>query len=279
MSGIVDAESLAVEGALDESSLVDVSFKSDDQVSLELGLCQAIEVGSPKRNKAKPSQPKKPFSKGSAQGNPDPVSDLGISLDNAWIVSSVDLQINKPQKLSKQENGKWKRTSPVPIREENWDILEITVGENRKELASDDSNPGKKVPVSKKISSQHVYEEQTGGWSELPPLAGFSDRLPMFCHRAALGLNLVVIGGWNPVTWEVSNAVFIYNFLSAKWHRGTDMPGGQRSFYACASNSDRTVFIAGGHDYNKNALRFVMMYDVTIDEWVQLPDMARERDE
>ncbi|CAK9151480.1 unnamed protein product [Ilex paraguariensis] len=124
-----------------------------------------------------------------------------------------------------------------------------------------------------------VYEEKTGGWSELPPVPGFSDGLPMFCHLAALGLNLVVIGGWNPVTWEVSNAVFIYNFLSAKWRRGTDMPGGHRSFYACASNSDRTVFIAGGHDYNKNALRSVMMYDVTKDEWVQLPDMARERDE
>ena len=72
-------------------------------------MCHAIEVGSPKRNRAKPSQPKKPTSKG----------------------------------------------SPVPIREENWDILEITVGENKKEIASDDSNPGKKVAVSKKISSQH----------------------------------------------------------------------------------------------------------------------------
>ncbi|CAK9144264.1 unnamed protein product [Ilex paraguariensis] len=108
-----------------------------------------------------------------------------------------------------------------------------------------------------------IYEEQTGGWSELPPLLGFSDGLPMFCHLAALGLNLVVIGGWNQVTWEVSNALFIYNFLSAKWRRGTDMSGGHRSFYACASDSNRTVFIASGHDYNKNALRSVMMYDVT----------------
>ncbi|THF95208.1 hypothetical protein TEA_016025 [Camellia sinensis var. sinensis] len=64
--------------------------------------------------------------------------------------------------------------------------------------------------------------------------------LPIFCQLAGVGLNLVVMGGWNPVTWQVSNAVFVYDFVSATWKRGADMPGGPRSFFACASDFDRT---------------------------------------
>ncbi|CAK9174638.1 unnamed protein product [Ilex paraguariensis] len=141
------------------------------------------------------------------------------------------------------------------------------------------NNHGLKKYSATPVYRLTLYEAKTGGWSELPPVPGLSDGLPMFCQLAALDLNLVVIGGWNPVTWEVSNAMFIYNFVSAKWRRGTDMPRGHRSFFACASDSHRMVFVAGGHDTQKNALRSTMAYDMTKDEWVQLPDMARERDE
>lgn len=126
-----------------------------------------------------------------------------------------------------------------------------------------------------------VYEPETGGWSELPPIPGFSDGfgLPYFCQISPVGYNLVVMGGLNPGNWEASNFVFVYNFMSATWRRGPDMPGCTRSFFGCASDNDRRVFVAGGHDNEKNALRSGMMYDVADDRWVLLPDMADERDE
>ncbi|KAH7866288.1 hypothetical protein Vadar_018281 [Vaccinium darrowii] len=124
-----------------------------------------------------------------------------------------------------------------------------------------------------------VFEPETGKWSELPPVPGYENGLPMFCRIVGVGLELVVMGGWDPVTWVVSDSVFVFNFVSATWRRGSDIPGGPRSFFACASDLDRVVYVAGGHDKEKNALRSALAYDVAKDEWVQLPDMAMERDE
>jgi hypothetical protein len=39
------------------------------------------------------------------------------------------------------------------------------------------------------------------------------------------------------------------------------------------------VFVVGGHDHEKNALRSSMAYDVAKNKWIVLADMARERDE
>lgn len=121
-----------------------------------------------------------------------------------------------------------------------------------------------------------LCEPETGFWAELP---GLPDGLPMYCQLIGVGLNLVVMGGLDPVTWEVTNGVFIYSPISATWRRGADMPGCRRLFFACASDSDGTVFVAGGHDTDKCALRSAMAYDVARDEWTLLPDMKRERDE
>lgn len=121
---------------------------------------------------------------------------------------------------------------------------------------------------------------KTGKWGELQPIPEFSKGLPMFCRLAMAGLNLVVIGGWDPETCRVSNSVFIYSFVSDTWRRGADMPGVKRSLFGCSSdiNGDK-VYVAGGHDEEKNALTSVLGYDVAKDEWIRLPDMARERDE
>ncbi|MFS8000211.1 putative kelch-type beta propeller [Helianthus anomalus] len=54
---------------------------------------------------------------------------------------------------------------------------------------------------------------------------------------------------------------------------------GPRSFFGCAGDDDRTVFVVGGHDLEKNALKSVWAYDVAKDNWTQLPDMTKERDE
>ncbi|KAI3671558.1 hypothetical protein L1987_87297 [Smallanthus sonchifolius] len=124
-----------------------------------------------------------------------------------------------------------------------------------------------------------VYEPETGNWSKLPPVPRFSDGLPLFCQIVPVGFNLVVMGGLNPENWDASRFVYVYSFASATWQRGPDMPGCRRSFFGCASDTDRRIFVAGGHDTEKNALRSGMMYDVAEDNWTVLPDMADERDE
>lgn len=122
-----------------------------------------------------------------------------------------------------------------------------------------------------------VFEPETSAWSELPAPPGSG--LPVLCQLAGVGYDLVVLGGLDPDSWKASNSVFVYNFLSATWRRGADMPGGPRTFFACASDSCRKLLVAGGHDDEKNALRSALAYDVVVDEWVRLPDMAAERDE
>lgn len=144
-------------------------------------------------------------------------------------------------------------------------------------------NPNKRSG-SVKFTETPVYrltlcEPETGYWRILPPLPGYPDGLPMFCQLIAVGLNLVVMGGWDPVTWEVSKAVFIYSFISSKWRRGADIPGARRSFFGCASDFRRVVFVAGGHDNEKNALSSAYAYDVEQDRWIQLPAMSGQRDE
>ncbi|XP_030464548.1 F-box/kelch-repeat protein At1g80440-like [Syzygium oleosum] len=124
-----------------------------------------------------------------------------------------------------------------------------------------------------------TFEPVSGSWSELPPPPGFCGGFPMFCQLAAARSDLVVIGGLDPVSWEASSSVYIYSFITSTWRRGADMPGAQRSFFGCASDGDRVVFVAGGHDSEKNALRSAVAYLLERDEWAALPDMSRERDE
>ncbi|KAF8648395.1 hypothetical protein HU200_064983 [Digitaria exilis] len=123
-----------------------------------------------------------------------------------------------------------------------------------------------------------------GRWAPLPALPGATSSLPLFCQVAAVDggeqgrKRLVVVGGWDPETWAPMDAVFVYDFLTGSWRRGAAMPGPRRSFFACAAVEGH-VYVAGGHDEEKNALRSAMAYDPDADAWAQLPDMAEERDE
>jgi hypothetical protein len=137
----------------------------------------------------------------------------------------------------------------------------------------------KAMAMTNPVYKLNVLETETGIWSELPMGPELSDGLPLFCQIAGVGYDLVVMGGWAPDSWKASNSVFIYNFLSAKWRRGADMPGGPRTFFSCVSDHQRMIYVVGGHDEEKNALRSAFVYDVVNDVWAQLPDMARERDE
>ncbi|GAB4850155.1 hypothetical protein Ancab_029450 [Ancistrocladus abbreviatus] len=101
-----------------------------------------------------------------------------------------------------------------------------------------------------------LCEPEAGVWSRMPLVPGFSSGLPMFCGVVGVGLDLVVIGVWDPVTWQPLNTVYVFNFLTARWRRGAGMPGGVRSFFGCAADKDgQTVLVAGGHDAEQNALK------------------------
>lgn len=124
------------------------------------------------------------------------------------------------------------------------------------------------------------FDPATGAWSCAPPVPGGHRSLPRFCQIVSVGCELVVVGGWNSRTWAPSDEVHIYDLASTAWRTGAPMPGPARSFFACAGSMERRmVFVAGGHDESKNALRSALAYDVTADAWVRLPDMARARDE
>lgn len=134
------------------------------------------------------------------------------------------------------------------------------------------------------LSSTQIYrlsicDPENGCWYDLPPIPELIDGLPNFCRIVGVGSDLVVIGGCDPVTWRVMDCVFIYNFISGTWRRGADMPGQQRLFFGCGSDSDQVILVAGGHDDEKNALKSVLLYDVVKDEWVAMPDMVMQRDE
>lgn len=143
--------------------------------------------------------------------------------------------------------------------------------------------PGRVNGLSK-YSSYPVYrlsisDPGNNYWDELPPIPGLQNGLPYFCQISAVGSDLVVMGGLEPGSWEVSRSVYVFNFLSGIWRRGVDIPGERRLFFGSAADGYRMVYVAGGHDTDKIALRSAMAYDVARDEWTQLPDMARERDE
>jgi hypothetical protein len=109
------------------------------------------------------------------------------------------------------------------------------------------------------------------------------ESLPLFCQVAAVDdgqgrKRLVVVGSWPPETWAPMNSVHVYDFLTSAWRPGVPMPAPRRSFFACAAVG-RTVYVAGGHDEERNTLRSALAYDPEAEAWTEVPDMAVERDE
>ncbi|XP_031090863.1 F-box/kelch-repeat protein At1g80440-like [Ipomoea triloba] len=120
-----------------------------------------------------------------------------------------------------------------------------------------------------------LFEPVKRRWRNFPPVPEMVEGMPLFCQVVGIGPELLVIGGINPVTCRVQNSVFIYNFLSATWRGGADMPGNKdRRFFGCAaSEEDGTVVVAGGNNWY-NSLKSTLAYDVARDTWTKLPDMS-----
>ncbi|KAE8705380.1 Ureide permease 2 isoform 1 [Hibiscus syriacus] len=122
-----------------------------------------------------------------------------------------------------------------------------------------------------------VFDSVSQSWDRLASVPKYPNGLPLFCQLASCEGKLVVMGGWDSVSYDPVTDVFIYDFMTRQWKQGKDMPS-KRSFFAIGACSGR-VYVAGGHDENKNASRSAWVYDLRKDEWTRLGELSQERDE
>ncbi|KAG9445548.1 hypothetical protein H6P81_011676 [Aristolochia fimbriata] len=140
---------------------------------------------------------------------------------------------------------------------------------------SEEKQGGTKTPP---VYALTVYNATNDTWERLPETPLFPAGIPMFCQCVAVAGKLVLIGGWDPKTLDSIADVYVYDFVKGGgWRRGASMSTA-RSFFACAAVGP-FVFVAGGHDNQKNALRSAEVYDPERDAWRALPEMGEERDE
>ncbi|KAM1998168.1 hypothetical protein ACFX16_005738 [Malus domestica] len=122
-----------------------------------------------------------------------------------------------------------------------------------------------------------VFDRASRSWDRLDPVSEYPNGLPLFCQLASCEGKLVIMGGWDPVSYDPVTDVFVYDFATSHWRKANDMPS-KRSFFAIGSDAGQ-VYVAGGHDENKNALKSAWVYDVRSDEWTELTPMSHDRDE
>ncbi|KAG2556609.1 F-box/kelch-repeat protein At2g44130-like [Panicum virgatum] len=130
------------------------------------------------------------------------------------------------------------------------------------------------APPSAPAYGVAVYNVTTGEWLRergAPPV------LPVFAQCAAVGTRVAVLGGWDPRTFEPVADVHVLDAAKGAWRRAAPMRSA-RSFFACAEAGGK-IYVAGGHDKHKNALKTAEAYDAVADAWDPLPDMSEERDE
>ncbi|CAH8383773.1 unnamed protein product [Eruca vesicaria subsp. sativa] len=122
-----------------------------------------------------------------------------------------------------------------------------------------------------------VYNATTATWNRVafPQL-----QIPLFCECVAVqdAGKILLIGGWDPETLQPVKDVYVLDVSSRRWRRGASMKE-SRSFFSCATVGSTQVYVAGGHDEQKNALPSAEVYDVEKDEWSTLPSMDEGRDE
>ncbi|XP_010277860.1 PREDICTED: F-box/kelch-repeat protein At2g44130-like isoform X1 [Nelumbo nucifera] len=166
-------------------------------------------------------------------------------------------------------------------------LTSITSAEAEVESVIEDNN--KEQEEKRRLRRRHcppvyglsVYNLSRNTWRRMMPTRGNCSGIPMFSHCVALPISgkLVLLGGWDPETLDSVPDVYVCDFVrGGGWRRAAPMSMG-RSFFACAAVGPSSVYVAGGHDNQKNALRSAEVYDADADEWRALPPMAEERDE
>jgi hypothetical protein len=108
-----------------------------------------------------------------------------------------------------------------------------------------------------------------GTWERLPPIDDpHFGGLGGWFQCAAVNRKLVLLGG-------ITKSVYIYDFESARWSRGADMPTFRRSFACSVDSSTGLVYVAGGVDERRNPLAAAEAYNVEEDKWKILPPMIQ----
>uniref|UniRef100_A0A1J3HWG1 F-box/kelch-repeat protein SKIP20 n=1 Tax=Noccaea caerulescens TaxID=107243 RepID=A0A1J3HWG1_NOCCA len=170
-------------------------------------------------------------------------------------------------------------TSPSPVNPP----IDGEVGEKKKEEEGESQQRQQQQPrvIGTPLYGLSVYNATLDTWHRV----AIPERIPLFCECVALqdAGKVLLIGGWDPDTLQPVPDVFVLDFLAGegsgrRWRRGKPMSAA-RSFFACASVGSTKVYVAGGHDDQKNALRSAEVYDVEKDEWSTIPPMAEGRDE
>ncbi|PWA82926.1 Galactose oxidase, beta-propeller [Artemisia annua] len=132
-------------------------------------------------------------------------------------------------------------------------------------------------PESQPKYGLSIFEPCSHTWEQLNPVQKYPDGLPVFCQVESTEGKLVMMGGWNPGSWEPLRDVFVYDFTTRQWTQRKDLPS-NRSFFA-AGALDGKIYVAGGHDESKNALKSAWVYDINSDQWSELAHMSEPRDE
>lgn len=132
-------------------------------------------------------------------------------------------------------------------------------------------------PTKQAMYGLTVYNPENGDWDRIDPIPKYPSGLPLFCQLASSEGKLVLLGGWDPASYKPVKDVFVYEFTTRRWVQKKDMPC-SRSFFAVGASNGK-IFIAGGHDDGKNALKTAYCYDLESNEWTELTHMNEERDE
>jgi hypothetical protein len=114
-----------------------------------------------------------------------------------------------------------------------------------------------------------VYDPVKGTCEILPPMDDphFAAEIVGWFHCAAVNRKLVLIHGMQ--------SVYIYDFESARWRRGANMPT-RRYLFACSVDSSTgLVYVVGGVDEPLNPLAAAEAYNVEEDTWEILPPMIQ----
>ena len=80
------------------------------------------------------------------------------------------------------------------------------------------------------------------------------------------------MGGWDSASYNPLTNVFFYDFTTRRWRHGNDLSS-KCLFFAIEAFLG-LVYIAGGHDKNKNTLESMWVYDLGKDEWAELTWMS-----
>eukprot|EP00253_Pinus_taeda_P010965 PITA_10965 len=119
-----------------------------------------------------------------------------------------------------------------------------------------------------------IYDPVKGTWERLPPIDDpQTNGIQVWCQCVAVNRKLLLIGRIRPSDTSLMKSVDIYDFESARWSRGADMPTPRLYFACCVSSSTGLVYVAGGDGEHEPRLASVEAYNVETDKWEILPPM------